>query len=77
MVITGVSLDKSGNPTKFRVEHSLSDDETCLIMTKQWFEEFGLQIVVDQKLVSDSVMKVFSSNPQSLLPWDPLGKLSL
>jgi bleomycin hydrolase len=81
MVFTGVSLGDKDAPSKFRVEHSLSDeasdDKTCLTMTSQWFKEFVFQIVIDQKLVNDSMMRIFDSEPVVLPAWDPIGNLAL
>lgn len=82
MVFSGVSLDKEEIPTKFRVENSLSEkfkDETdkFLVMTRQWFNEFVSAVVIDKKYLSESVLKVHSTQPVLLPAWDPLGNLCI
>lgn len=81
MVFTGLSVDKKGNPTKFRVENSWGE-EKCgekgyLVMTCEWFKEFGFEIVVDKKHVSDEVLDVFDMEPIVLPAWDPMGSIKL
>jgi bleomycin hydrolase len=79
MVFTGLNVDKNGNPTKFRVENSWGD-EKCgekgyLVMTAEWFKEFGFEIVVDKKHVPDYVMNVFDMEPIILPAWDSMGSI--
>lgn len=76
--MTGISFDKEGNPTKYRVENLLNeDDRQFLVMTAQWFKEYVFAIVVDRKHVSEKVMKVYDEDPVELPAWDPLGNLTL
>lgn len=80
LVFSGVNLDKEENPTKFRVENSLSEklnDETdkFLVMTSQWFNEFVFAIVIDKKHLSENELKVYNTYPVSLPAWDPMGNL--
>lgn len=81
MVFTGVSLDKDGSATKFRVENSWGEDKCgekgYLVMTRRWFEEFVFEVVVDQSFVDKNVMKVFNMEPILLPAWDPMGNLAL
>ena len=79
MVITGVSLDKDGKPTKFRVENSWGDDsghKGHLVMTTDWFHEFVYEIVIDKSHVSKEIMDVFNKEPVVLPAWDPMGSLA-
>lgn len=80
MVFTGVSLDKKGTSSKFRVENSWGE-EKCgekgyLVMTKRWFQEFVFEIVVDKKHVDEKILKVFDQEPILLPAWDPMGNLA-
>lgn len=81
MVFTGFGVDGDDKPTKFRVENSWGDkdrggDKGYLIMTVDWFREFGFEVVVDKKYVSDDIMKVFDTKPVVLPCWDPMGSLA-
>lgn len=79
MVFTGLNIDKNGNPTKFRVENSWGEEKCgekgCLVMTAEWFKEFGFEIVVDKKHVPDDIMKVFDLEPIVLPAWDSMGSI--
>ena len=79
MLITAVSLDKEGNPRKWRVENSWGDDrgdKGYLLITRDWFKEFVFEIVVDKKFVPSDVMQVFEQKPVVLPAWDPMGNLA-
>ena len=79
MAFTGVSVDKSGQPTKFRVENSWGEDrgeKGYLVMTAEWFREFVFEVVVDKSLVPADVMKVFDIKPVVLPAWDCMGNLA-
>ncbi|CAG9803242.1 unnamed protein product [Chironomus riparius] len=80
MVFTGYGTDKEDKPTKFRVENSWGEsrggDKGYLIMTVDWFREYGYEIVVDKKYVSEEIMKVFETKPIVLNAWDPMGSLA-
>lgn len=81
MIFTGCSLSKDGTATKFRVENSWGEEDCgekgYLVMTAQWFREFGYEIVVDKKHVNEKIMKVFDTEPILLPCWDPLGNIKL
>jgi bleomycin hydrolase len=80
MVFTGVSLDDKGTVTKFRVENSWGEarggDKGYLLMTAEWFKQYGYEVVVDKKYVSEDIMKVFNMKPIVLSAWDPMGSLA-
>ncbi|XP_037937785.1 bleomycin hydrolase-like isoform X2 [Teleopsis dalmanni] len=79
MVFTAVSVDKDGNPTKLRVENSWGEDrgeKGYLVMTADWFKEFGFEVVVDKKFVPAEILKVFDMDPIVLPAWDPMGTLA-
>ncbi|XP_055844884.1 bleomycin hydrolase isoform X2 [Episyrphus balteatus] len=79
MVFTAVSVDAKGNPTKFRVENSWGEDrgeKGYLVMTADWFKEFGFEVVVDKSVVPKETLKVFDMKPIVLPAWDPMGTLA-
>lgn len=81
MTFTGVGTDEKGNVTKLRVENSWGEnrggDKGYLLMTAEWFHQYGYEVVVDKKYVNDDVMKVFKTKPIVLPAWDPMGSLAL
>ncbi|XP_015917057.1 bleomycin hydrolase isoform X2 [Parasteatoda tepidariorum] len=80
MTFTAVSLDSNGEPTKWRVENSWGEDrgeKGYLMMTSEWFEEFGFEIVVDKKYVPEEVQEIMKMEPKVLPAWDPMGNLAL
>ncbi|KDR10497.1 bleomycin hydrolase [Zootermopsis nevadensis] len=79
MIFTGVTLDASGNPTKFCVENSWGDErgeKGFLVMSSDWFKEFLFEIVVDKTFVPQDVLDVFKMEPTVLPAWDPMGTLA-
>lgn len=79
MAFTAVSLNSTGNPTKFRVENSWGDErgeKGYLVMSSDWFMEFVFEVVVDRKFVPQEVMDVFTMKPIVLPAWDPMGTLA-
>lgn len=79
MVLTGVSIDDDGKPTKWRIENSWGEDRNekgYIVMTTEWFREFVFEIVVDRKYVPEEVLDVFKLEPVVLPAWDPMGALA-
>lgn len=80
MVFTGFSADDKDQVTKFRVENSWGEsrggDKGYLLMTRDWFNQYGYEVVVDKKYVSADIMKVFETKPLVLPAWDPMGSLA-
>lgn len=79
MLITGFTSDEDGIASKFRVENfkQIDEDRRYMTMTRQWFEEFVFEIVVDKNLVSKSMSDVFNVEPTILPAWDPMGSLAM
>lgn len=79
MVFTAVSVDDNGDPVKLRVENSWGEDrgdKGYLVMTSEWFKEFGFEVVIDKKYVPAEVLQVFDMEPVVLPAWDPMGTLA-
>jgi bleomycin hydrolase len=80
MVFTGVDLDDSGRPRKWRVENSWSEeagDKGYFQMSDRWFDEYNLEVVVQRRFVPSAVVEALSQEPVVLEPWDPMGSLAL
>jgi len=80
MVISGVHLDASGNPVRYKVENSWGPDvgdKGYFVMTDKWFEQFVYQVVVPKALAPKELVKVYESGDAVVLPhWDPMGALA-
>ena len=79
MVITGVNLDENGQPDKWKIENSWSDEhgnKGYYLMNAEWFEQFVYQAVINKKYLTEEQLKEASSEPLHLNPWDPMGTLA-
>jgi bleomycin hydrolase len=79
MVLTGVDLDDSGEPIKWRVENSWGTkigDKGYMVMADTWFDEFLYEVLVSKKYLSPKLLEVLDTEPVVLPPWDPMGALA-
>jgi bleomycin hydrolase len=79
MVLTGVDLDDKGKPTKWRVENSWGakiGDRGYMCMMDEWFDQYLYEITVRKKYLPPKLLKVLSTKPILLPPWDPMGTLA-
>ena len=80
MLFTGVDLDSSGNPKKWRVENSWGErngEKGYYIMSDDWFEQYLYEVVIDKKYLASNIVKMYESQNAKLLPpWDPMGALA-
>jgi len=79
MAFTGVDLDDSGKPIKWRVENSWGTklgDKGYLVMADRWFDEFLYEVTVSKKTLSPELLEVLDAEPVLLPPWDPMGALA-
>jgi bleomycin hydrolase len=79
MVFTGVDVDASGKPTKWRVENSWGEkigDKGFLVMSDAWFDEYMYEVVVDKRYVPPELLAALETEPVKLPPWDPMGSLA-
>ncbi|KIK67080.1 hypothetical protein GYMLUDRAFT_156805 [Collybiopsis luxurians FD-317 M1] len=76
MVISGVHLDASGNPVRYKVENSWGETpghKGYFVMTDDWFNEFVYQVVVPKSLAPKELVAVFEGGDAKVLPpWDPM-----
>jgi bleomycin hydrolase len=79
MVLTGVDLDDSDKPMKWRVENSWGTeigDKGYFVMSDRWFDEFLYEVMVSKAYLSAELLKVLDTEPVVLSPWDPMGALA-
>ena len=75
MTLTAVDLDAGGKPTRWKVENSwgaASGMNGYIVMSNRWFEEYMFRLVVDNKYVSEKLMKEYEQKPLMVMPEDPL-----
>ncbi|MCK5822589.1 MAG: C1 family peptidase [Bacteroidales bacterium] len=75
MVLVGVDVDKSENPTKWLIENSWgikAAHNGYLTATDKWFDEYMFRVVVDKKFVDAKTLKILKQEPTLLPPWDPM-----
>ena len=80
MVFTGVDLDDSDQPHKWRVENSWGDktgDKGFMLMTDAWFDQFNYEVVVEKKYVAPELLALLDTEPIGLPPWHPMGSLAM
>lgn len=79
MVLTGVDLDDTGKPIKWKVENSWGDkvgDKGYFVASDDWMDEYTYQIVVRKDLLAADELAAYEAEPQVLAPWDPMGALA-
>jgi len=79
MVLTGVDLDETGKPRKWRVENSWGakiGDKGYMYMMDEWFDEYLFEITVRKRYLSPELLSILQTEPVVLPPWDPFGSLA-
>ena len=78
MCITGVHLDESGKPTRWKIENSWGSEGVnsgYYIMSDTWFDRYVYQAVVNKKYLGEKA-KLYDGKLTVLKPWDPMGTLA-
>ncbi len=79
MVLTGVDLDETGKPRRWKVENSWGDkvgEKGYFVASDAWMDEYTYQIVVRKDLLSTEELAAYEAEPIVLAPWDPMGALA-
>ena len=77
VVIKGYNFDHS-KTNGFLVENSWGDQKGFkgnYYMSKNWFEDYTYQVVVDKKCVSEKILSVLKHKPITLPYWSVFGAL--
>ena len=78
MLFTGVDVI-DGQPRRWRVENSWSDDsgkKGFFIMNDSWFDEYMYEIAARKSYLPKELQKALEVEPIVLPPWDPMGSLA-
>ena len=78
MVLTGVNLDASGKPTRWKIENSWGDksgDKGYYVCSDSWFDQYVFQAAVEKEYLG-GLAALASQEPIVLEPWDPMGTLA-
>lgn len=79
MVLTGVDVDDTGAPRKWRVENSWGEqggDKGFMVMTDPWFDEYLYEVAVEKKYLPAELLALLEGPLTPLDPWDPMGSLA-
>jgi bleomycin hydrolase len=80
MLLTGVDLDESARPTKWRVENSWGTkigDKGFMYMMDEWFDQYLYEVTVNKKYLGPELLKALETELVPLEPWDPMGSLAM
>lgn len=78
MVITGVNLDESGQPNRWKIENSWGDkngEEGYYVCSDSWFDQYVYQAAIEKEYLGNAA-KDAEKEPIVLEPWDPMGTLA-
>ena len=76
MVFVGLD-EQNGKIGKWLVENSWgtkAGKDGYYTITDDWFDLFIQAVVINKKYVSPEVLKLFSTEPTVIPPWDPMYK---
>lgn len=79
MVLTGVDVDDTGAPRKWRVENSWGEqggDKGFMVMTDPWFDAYLYEVAVEKKYLPAELLALLEGPLTPLDPWDPMGSLA-
>lgn len=74
MALQGVNLDENGKPNRWCVENSWGTDagkSGNFVMTDEWFDEYGYEVVVHKKYLSEKALAAYENVEEEVLldPW--------
>ena len=78
MMITGVDLDETDSPRKWRVENSWGAAvgvQGYMYMMDEWFDEYLYEVVVGKEYLPAELLKILETEPTVLSFWDPLSSM--
>ncbi len=74
MALCGFDVDRSDNPTKWKLENSWGSsygNKGYLTMTDEWFTEYFFRLVINKKYLNKKVLDVLKQEPISVPFYNP------
>lgn len=75
MTITGVNLDKDGQPNRWKIENSWgkdNGDDGYYVADGKWFDQFVTEVIIRKEFLDENTLKATASEPTILEPWQVL-----
>ncbi|WEV60024.1 C1 family peptidase [Bifidobacterium sp. ESL0728] len=72
MTITGVNLDESGKPNRWKIENSWGKStgtDGYYVADGEWFDQFVTEVIIRKEFLDDKTLKTTQAEPVILDPW--------
>lgn len=79
MMFTGVNLDETGKPNRWKIENSWGDkiaNKGYFIGSDTWFDKYMYVVAINKKFLSKEALDALNEKPIEVSPWDPFGTLA-
>lgn len=73
MLLTGVSFDENGKPSRWKIENSWGKDvgkDGYFVCSEAYFENFVYEAVIDEEHLSEEQKKMLEKEPVSIPAWE-------
>ena len=78
MTLTGVNLDKAGEPDRWKVENSWGKDngkDGYYVASGAWFDRYVQELIIRKEYLDERTLAAVDSEPVTLRPWQPISKV--
>jgi len=78
MTLTGVNLDGSGRPDRWKVENSWGKDngkDGYFVASADWFDRFVTELIIRREFLDAATRELLTAEPVELDPWQPLTRM--
>lgn len=78
MTLTGVNLDKAGEPDRWKVENSWGKDngkDGYYVASGAWFDRYVQELIIRKEYLDERTLAAMDSEPVTLQPWQPISKV--
>ena len=73
MILTGVHLDESGKPDRWKIENSWGEEagrKGYFVCSEKYFREYVYEVIVRRKYLNDRQKAALEREPLRILPWE-------